>query len=1522
MKILSIFLFFFAGLSSYGAEKNYYDILGVDKTAEQEEIKKAHRKLIFKHHPDRNFDSKKYKTIEEYRQSKDYKEHNKKIIEIEQAYKVLSDPLKRKQYDDFGHGAFAESGASDRSSSHFKDIFKKQEEPKAHRAARFYSEKAYYLFYLILTDKTAFQADVSRSSLKHKKQQKLTRAALRELLKETGFSHLSKGALQRILKDFYIEFPDKERTDLIKIIDTTWKNAAQRRSVPNPGAFLSHPSEEQELLRLGLQRFIDHIEDRYIVQGIKGKERQAVELFHKLSFFHQAPKEYIESRNRYLELLRKKTEASKWGEGEFAELKAFEKQERADIKNFRKILQKLGLPQSAQHEILLRSYLDGLKQEWMDFQKHRFSSQPLLTEAPGERAPHGKSYHNGQYTTDQKTIELLRKTKNIFDESAYEGLKERSNPFKTNFLKGFPAQFILFQTVIGASIYRQSMTDPYFYGAERNPEMLGETLSHALSPSGIISFYIFVAVSQQLHYRLYGLGRLMDGKSLKTPWGPVSFNGKWGRLLAPGVGLGAGFFVSALFDELLRDPDLQKCSQQLFSKNGSEQNKNSHSNPCERFYLNWINSDKWQHYAVDIATLIGSGILSQKFLSYALQFTRSTALGSHALMRAGKFVGLRGSLWAGFFVQWLLFIEFHKLLDQWAGQPVKELLTAGGLKSPLIELTEKLNTGLSDLPSLIQPRRLSQTEKDQIQPSTAEILIKKIGHKFHKWSEVSSMAQMQSFGLWSRKLNQVLAPYEGSKKWLEKLFLLSHFNYGLEIASQSAQSWDSHQTISKNEQWVWNDWNTPALFFTERVVMEGNQSFFVNKYCPDVTDEMPEWKKICDEQMFFITQEKPTQLFFETSQLISKYLDSIPLNDLHYREINFMNYIGKTFNEIFSSDPNFSLQKLSYNKRLYLSKALIKSGLNGRNSLSLFNPNDVLKLQEAYCGNVFPKNKTDGDHARFYSHCLSQLIDRDFKQKIALLEYCGNQNKTETDYEHCLSQLVYRDYDRDFKQKIAFKLLSAGIYALKDLIADLGPGNHYPRSLSDYKPESLTLFSQSLFEPIRFLMDILQVYKKGEKHFLSAKENLNNFMNSSDLSDEEKEAFKQHFSLSLNFSMFAESLICGRKKSDKLSFSAPQLFPHAQIEIYNFRLSRYESLADICHNLSSIPRVSRNWEKNFHDILFDRPAQTPEARYENLYLALESLLKTNFSSSRELERRFQSLSQDQLTSIGSQVAEQLENLTDNYYKQLINFNGKSAQQKDFEDYYHEDRILFDIRNFTGKLKGLEIPLFQTHYWLNKLGRLLSAGDQRDGKNPCLSLNSQFSQPETTADRQSLNQKHLINWECFDRSAFEKMRIEVLSLLQSYHDTYTLEQGPYLTFPDSELIEQLNFTFKNKELELSKDALNQRFDSEKVSQWFGSDETINRFLILKREHSQSHLPVLMSPEIILSHILDSSVYLWNNTSQIKFIKENKTAFYDQGEEWPRLIYSVVVELNKSLDSFFAQLQPLQMKQSFEQSLSPQ
>ena len=77
------------------AKRDYYDVLGVSKSASPEELKSAYRKLAVKYHPDKNPGDTKAE---------------EKFKEASEAYGILSDKEKKQNYDNFGHAAFENGG--------------------------------------------------------------------------------------------------------------------------------------------------------------------------------------------------------------------------------------------------------------------------------------------------------------------------------------------------------------------------------------------------------------------------------------------------------------------------------------------------------------------------------------------------------------------------------------------------------------------------------------------------------------------------------------------------------------------------------------------------------------------------------------------------------------------------------------------------------------------------------------------------------------------------------------------------------------------------------------------------------------------------------------------------------------------------------------------------------------------------------------------------------------------------------------------------------------------------------------------------------------------------------------------------------------------------------------------------------------------------------------------------------------------------------------------------------------------
>ncbi len=110
-KLLAVSLLYSLALvieRALAAEKDYYKTLGITKGASDKDVKKAFRKLALKYHPDKSSEP----GVEE------------KFREIAEAYEVLRDPDRRRQYDKMGHSSFRKESGFQAGNFNFDDLFK------------------------------------------------------------------------------------------------------------------------------------------------------------------------------------------------------------------------------------------------------------------------------------------------------------------------------------------------------------------------------------------------------------------------------------------------------------------------------------------------------------------------------------------------------------------------------------------------------------------------------------------------------------------------------------------------------------------------------------------------------------------------------------------------------------------------------------------------------------------------------------------------------------------------------------------------------------------------------------------------------------------------------------------------------------------------------------------------------------------------------------------------------------------------------------------------------------------------------------------------------------------------------------------------------------------------------------------------------------------------------------------------------------------------------------------------------
>ena len=1416
--------------------KNAYEVLGVDNDANEKTIQSAYRELEKIYHPDVNQDP----VSEE------------KFRDIVQAYEILKDPETRAAYDRY---VFIQNESYSRGI--FKDIFNDSQKENSAMEVELkpYERRAIEIF----SEFSFFQKDIDKfleTETKHL-----------ELLKKQQRGQPLSSSEKKELYDY--------RFENLKDLEV-FKRVLNHLGLPYG---VLHP--------VFLQTYLDDLRWEWYYKNYKN--------FKKTDKNTLAFSKEIEKTTLYLPGLGtdKNTLAlpDLRQEGYNNNFKKTDKNTLAldDLRqewynnNFKKTDQNSSTQGRTEFQSN-KTDQNSLTQGRTEFQSNK-TDQNSLTQGRTE------FQSNKAFFVINELKEVIKEIKSSIDNSHSESLKEGAQISKRTFLKNFGTQFIVFHTALGFSIYMHALFDKKITGYEKNPGELLEAVQQSLTPSGIASFLVFVAVSSKVQHRMYGLGRFLDGKTVLGK----SWNGGLARSLSPSLGLGTGFFFHNIFYELLNDPDLASCVKGQFNKKDeSEQNlskKEKYISHCEQFYMNWKAGEKWRIYGVDIASLIGSSIISHKIISSISWHLSRTMIGDRVMALVMKKLGPRVIGGGNLLIQMFLFLEVHKVLEKWAGRPLKKQLLAQGVS----ERVSNFSTMIKVVDDFIKPEFWAQTSTESVKNETQFVVlgrrghfkaplstepinpyrlysnrfnknknlsplffkgminsIKSLGNSFRIWTELVNQDYIASYHRWIQKINRRFINYTNSFELLDKLFYLSQ-----------------------------NDDNNFPHKFQRDILDEERENYI--KYCSKVNsleaDKLELWRGFCqggeNKDAFY---HEPEKMIYETSYIISNFLSKVTLPNF---KVKVEDYISLEKDKVFLSKPDFSIQKLmtknygingrGYNKRFILAKQLIKKGLDLKTLLDGFSSTQIYELKKQKFIETFRNN--DKINYFMYPNRFSKEIDT----------YCGDSFKNEKKVKYC-KEFFKTSGRAEIKTELSLKFLTAGIYILQNFLKK-------SRFRLSYRDRYGRIMQSSFFH-IEDLIGLIETHKKGEKIFLEhveVRESAKTFFSKAVDVIDQIPGINQLGGQDGSLYFIFYNLICGSSTKRADSFSNSQLLStFNNIKLYNFDESEYQPLEDFCKKTSS------GSEEAIHEFLFDNPAKYDGISYENLYLSVEHIIGSNYENREDMLKNYFSSSLEQLNTLKEPILLEKQLLMDQFYKNIINqdFEILYNNDEDFKginqdllNYYDENKVdfnfcsLFDKLSFgfgeklTGGceegLKNIELSIFQVNILLKNLKTLLLKGNnikQVCEKENC-NLNESFlfnkrgvCKNESCDDLKEqfffLKNKEK-NIE-YDETQLEIMRSKVITRLQRIQDCY--KEGKE----------------EEKEcLDLKKDLF---------------DGHLNKYI-------QSFVPKSLT-----------DISLEYNSAEME-------------SHWNKIVYSILFELNKSLNNFKGQLMPLTLNINFELRRDP-
>lgn len=325
-----------------------------------------------------------------------------------------------------------------------------------------------------------------------------------------------------------------------------------------------------------------------------------------------------------------------------------------DIVLFRRALHELGIPSHLLSEEFLRDLMvKELKVEYaqQDAKRRSFS--------------------------DKAAAELLKRIKYTFNRLTFSNFQPQSLGLAAHG-KNFLIQFVVFQMVLGAQIFREYLTDFIFYKAPKNPDPMNLVLEQ-FGWNAAVAFGGFYAAYVGTEKKLQKWGKKLNSPFLKG--------------VAPIAAMGVAYVINQFISDAWGDKEIfTDCLQTLMDRKAKE---GIYINSCEQAFFDWLNSGQWKGYGIDSVAIISASLLSGLSVNWGGALLRKTPWGSAFFSRFIPF----GSF-IGFAITFYAFVEIYNQIDKHYGKARKEYLLIKDLESDIQSLNrtlENLSTREADL---------------------------------------------------------------------------------------------------------------------------------------------------------------------------------------------------------------------------------------------------------------------------------------------------------------------------------------------------------------------------------------------------------------------------------------------------------------------------------------------------------------------------------------------------------------------------------------------------------------------------------------------------------------------------------------------------------------------------------------------------------------------------------------------------------------------------------------------------------